>query len=130
MSRPTELRALVVEADPGLREIFETLLGGWSLHFVQDPWTMPDPVPGDIDLLVLDEDYPGGPDGRIPAWLQSLIQRLPTIVLRTPTVPLRMNSLSLILPKPFPVSFFLAFADLVRQAKANLAPPPGSARDT
>lgn len=124
MSGPPGLRALVVEADPGLREIFETLLEGWRVRFVWDPWAMSGPVPADVDLLVIDEDYPGGPDGRSPEWLTSLSERLPTIVLRTPAVPFSTNPSTLILPKPFPVAFFLAFAALVRQAKADAAHSP------
>jgi len=121
MSELPELRALVVEADPGLREIFETLLEGCSVRFVWDPWAMPGPVPTDVDLLVIDEDYPDGSDGRSPEWLKSLSERLPTIVLRTPVASFRTNPSTLILPKPFPVAFFLAFAALVRQAKADAA---------
>lgn len=124
MSGPPGLRALVVEADPGLREIFETLLEGWRVRFVWDPWAMPGPVPTDLDLLVIDEDYPGGPDRRTPEWLKSLSERLPTIVLRTSPVPFSKNPSTLILPKPFPVSFFLAFVDTVRQAKASPARSP------
>lgn len=123
MSGPLELRALVVEADPGLQEAFETLLDGWTLRFVQDPWAIPGSVPADVDLLVVDEDYPGGPDGGTPEWLRSLTQCLPTIVLRMPAVPVGTNLSTLILPKPFLVSFFLAFADLVRQTKAAAARP-------
>lgn len=121
MSGPAELRALVVEADPGLREIFETLLEGWRLQFVWDPWALSGPVPADVDLLVIDEDYPGGPDGKSPGWLKSLSERLPTIVLRTPPAPFRPNLSTLILPKPFPAFYFLAFAALVRQTKADVA---------
>ena len=124
MSGSPELRALVVEADPGLREIFETLLEGWRLRFVWDPWALSGSVPADVDLLVIDEDYPQGPDGRTPRWLTALSERLPTIVLRTPPAPLRPNPSTLILPKPFPVSFFLAFVDVVRQANAHTARSP------
>lgn len=119
MSGPLELRALIVEADPDLQGLFETILKGWSLLFVQNPWAIPDSVPADVDLLVVDEDYPGGPGGRAPEWLESLTQRLPTIVLRIPVVPRRMTPAILVLPKPFPVSLFLAFTDVVRQIKAN-----------
>jgi len=124
MSGPLELRALIVEADPGLQEMFEILLEGWSLRFVGDPWVMPDPTPANVDLLVIDEDYPGGPDWRTLESLESLTRHLPTIVLRTAGAPLRVNPTMLILPKPFPVSLFLTFADAVRQAKANATPPP------
>lgn len=121
MSEPPELRALVVEADLGLQELFEALLKGWNIRFVRDPWVTSGPVPADLDLLVVDEDYPGGPDGRIPEWLESLTQRLPTITLRAPAIPLRVNPSILVLPKPFPVSLFLEFADIVRQAKVDAA---------
>lgn len=121
MSAPLELRALVVEADPGLREIFETLLEGWRIRFVWDPWALSGPVPADVDLLVIDEDYPGGPDGRTPEWLKALSQRFPTIVFRTEAVAPRLSPATLALPKPFAAGFFLAFADLVRQEKANAA---------
>ncbi|MBI4608105.1 MAG: hypothetical protein HY726_03760 [Candidatus Rokubacteria bacterium] len=124
MNRSLELRALVVEADRGLQELFEVLLKGWSLRFILDPWAEPDPPLGDVDLLVIDEDYSEGREESPPEWLESLTQRLPAIVLRTPALPLRTKPSILVLPKPFPVSRFLAFANTVRQAKANAVSPP------
>lgn len=124
MNTPPELRALVVEADPGLQELFETILTGWSLHFIRDPWAMPGSIPADLDLLVVDEDYQRTRAGKTPEWLESLAHRLPTIVLRPPAAPLRMNPSVLVLPKPFPVCLFLAFTDIVRQGKADTAWPP------
>lgn len=124
MSGSPEPRALIVEADPGLQEIFEILLEGWSLRFVRDPWVMPDPTPTDVDLLVIDEDYPEGPDGRTPKWLEALTQHLPTIVFRTPAIPRPTSPHILVLPKPFTVSLFLTFANMVRKAKVNAPSPP------
>lgn len=123
MNDPPELRALVVEADPNMRDLFESLLNGWSIRFIRDPWVMPDPAPADLDLLVIDEDYPWRPDGSTPEWPERLTQRLPTIVLRTTSAPRRVRPTILVLPKPFPVSLFLEFVDSVRQAKAKVAPP-------
>ncbi len=124
MSGAPECCALVVEGDPGLREMFELLLEGWTLRFVQDPWAVPDPSPVDADLLVIDEDYAERSDRRIPEWLEALAQRLPTIVLRTPATPSLTNPAILVLPKPFPVSLFLTFAQRVRRTKADAASPP------
>lgn len=124
MTGASELRALVVETDRGLREVFETLLEGWDLRFVGDPRIAPDPQADDVDLLVIDEDYTEWSGGRALEWLETLAQRLPTIVIRTAAAPRRVHPAMLILPKPFPVSRFLAFADAVRRAKANAALPP------
>lgn len=119
-----EVCALVVEPDPGLREIFEILLERWTLRFVHDPWMIPGPETADVDLLIIDEDYAERSDGRPPEWLETLTRRLPTIVLRTPAVPLSVNPSLLVLPKPFPVSLFLTFAETVRRAKAHAESPP------
>ncbi len=124
MSDLPALRALVVEADPDLQELFEILLEGWSLRVIRDPGAIPGLAAADVDLLVIDEDDLAWPDGRTPEWLGTLTQRLPTIVLRTPAAPRHLKPSILVLPKPFPVSLFLAFVDIVRQAKANAASPP------
>ena len=124
MSGSPECCALVVEADPGLREIFDLLLEGWTVRFVQDPWTIPDPIRTGVDLLVIDEDYAERSDGKAPQWLETLIRRVPTIVLRAPAVPISVNSSLLVLPKPFPVPFFITFADTVRRAKTRATSRP------
>jgi len=124
MTGAPELRALVVETDPGLREVFETLLEGWGLRFVRDPRVAPDPPADDVDLVVIDEDYTEWSGGRTPEWLDALTRRLPTIVIRTAAAPRRVHSALLILPKPFPVSGFLGFADAVRRSKTSAPLPP------
>jgi len=124
MSRAPEVWALVVEPDPGLQELFQLLLKEWSLQFVRDPWATPGPPRADVDLLVIDEDYAERSDRITPEWLETLTQRLPTIVLRTPAVPLSVKPSLLVLPKPFPVSLFLTFAETVRRAKAHTESPP------
>lgn len=119
-----ECCALVVEPDPGLWEIFEFLLEGWTIRFVQEPREAPELPLTRVGLLVIDEDYAERSEEKRPEWLDTLLRRVPTIVLRAPAAPFSANPFLLVLPKPFPVPLFSAFADTVRQEKARAASPP------
>lgn len=123
MSGSAEGCALVVEQDRDLQELFEMLLKEWSLRFVRNPWTLAAPPPGEIDLLVIDEDYTQWSDGKTPEWLTTLSTRLPTIVIRELAEPRFITPSVLVLPKPFPISRFLAFANTVRREKTARSLP-------
>lgn len=111
MNNPRPLRALVVEADPSLRDLFRFFLKGWEIQFV---CTISAPPEEAFDLLIIDEALqPPSPDG-IPPRLSAWRGRPPTIVFGPVAVPKRLDRYTLVLPKPFPVSLFLAFSELAR----------------
>lgn len=121
MNNPRPLRALVVEADPSLRDLFRFLLEGWELQFVCTISTPPEEA---FDLLIIDETLPPrSPDG-IPPWLPAWRGRPPTIVFRPVALPKRLDRYTLVLPKPFPVSLFLAFSELARANRTGEVWPP------
>jgi hypothetical protein len=104
-------RALVVESDPSLRDLFRILLEGWELRFVSTVSTPPEDA---VDLLIIDEGLPPILPEGIPPWVSAWRGRPPTIVFRPVAVPKRLDRYTLVLPKPFPVTLFLAFSELAR----------------
>lgn len=117
MNEPRPPRALVVEADPSLRELFEVLLEGWELRVIS---TAVAPPAESVDLLIFDnEDLSPGSIPEIPSWLSAWQGRPPTIVFRPGASPKRLTPSTLALPKPFPVSLFLAFTELARASRTG-----------
>lgn len=115
MSTPRVPRALVVEADPTLWDLFKVLLEKWELRFVRDPWEVSAKPAEPMDLLIVDEDRPAGYRPGLPEWLKQWQKELPSIVLRQGASSEQPAPSLLVLPKPFPVSPFLAFTDTVRR---------------
>ena len=107
------LRAIIVEPNPSVAELFKHLLMGWSLVFVSDPAEIP---PGDLsaDLLVIDEDRPAGN----PIRLEEL-PSLPIIILGRNFGQTADETLTLLLPKPFPVPLFRAFVRTVEEQRGK-----------
>ena len=116
-------RALVVEADPALWDLFKILLEKWELRFVRDPWEVAVKPADPVDLLIVDEDRPAGSRPGLPDWLRNWQRELPTIVFRQGASPGQPEPSVLVLPKPFSVSLFLIFADAVRQRTAGSSSP-------
>jgi hypothetical protein len=115
VSMPRSPQALVVEADPTLWDLFKILLEKWELRFVRDPWAVSAKPAEPVDLLIVDEDPPAGCRPGLPEWLKRWQSELPSIVFRQGASSEQPAPSLLVLPKPFPVSLFLAFADTVRQ---------------
>jgi hypothetical protein len=123
VSVPRTPRALVVEADPTLWDLFKILLEKWELRFVRDPWEVSSNPADPVDLLIVDEDRPTGWPSGLPEWLKRRQGELPSIVFRPGASPTQPSPSLLVLPKPFSVSLFLTFTETLRQRLEESSQP-------
>lgn len=112
------LRILVIEEDPGLRELFRVLFKG-DLPMVPGTPRLADRLLREVyyDLLILDEDS-GMLERR---WGISARPPVPTLLI-APARPVRLRDASapslLVLTKPFAVEPFLDFVEAIRATRA------------
>ena len=111
-------RALIIEPDPSLSELFPYLLEGWDLRVVNHLNEISrEHFPA--DLLIIDEDCLPRGNACPPHLFHASHGNLPTIILgRQSQLPGEQHPL-LVLPKPFPVALFKMFVVAIQELKAN-----------
>ena len=116
MSHPPSPRALIVEPDPSLSELFPYLLEGWDLQvFNHLDEISPEDLPA--DLLIIDGDCLPLGSASPPDLSHTNHGHLPTIILGQESHLPGAQAPLLILPKPFPVALLRLFAVAIQELK-------------